>query len=236
MTKYANVKYSDTEYTGGCSLNDTDATFYNLNTQSVPISTRPAFKALVEYVTPILNVFLPVANAEAPTVIGTAKTIATCIRADHINAGSWDPPALPAPTPIKYGSGGLGGGAIAGIVVGVVVGVALIVAGLAFWLWRKRRSARKAEGDKGEPESKPDIFDKKEHVSTPLVEAPAPESAVTELSPDAAIRPELPGRDSDLKIKHAVDKGDGLPAELDGNTRNSISETPATAYGERKQL
>lgn len=130
-----------------------------------------------------------------------------CPHVSRVNPGSETVPAAPSPTPVGSG-GGLSGGAIAGIVVGVVVGVGLI-AGAAFWFWRRSKKSKKAEADQGDiPPAYP--ADAKEKP-TPVVEAPA-DGAVTELAPDNELRPELSG-DAALKPQEKA-VNEQQPAEL----------------------
>jgi hypothetical protein len=86
--------------------------------------------------------------------------------------------------------GGLSGGAIAGIVVGVVIGVA-VVAGAAFWFWRRNKKFKKSKST-DPTDTPPAYFADAKEQRPPLAEAP-PDGTVAELSPNHEVRPELPG-------------------------------------------
>lgn len=66
-----------------------------------------------------------------------AQAHLACLHVANYTAGSRVPPPFPAPP-----SNSLGGGQITGIVIGTVFG-ALLLAGLAFWWWRRRGSGEK---------------------------------------------------------------------------------------------
>lgn len=173
---------------GGCTLTNlnSNATFEHLITISGEASH---FNYLVfnYFVSPFILSWFPVANYEATNSITTANSVMACPHVQRINPGSDSVPAAPSPTPL--GSGGLSGGAIAGIVVGVVAVVA-IIAGVVFWFWRKNRKSKKMKTDQGD--SPPAYSADAKEKSTPIAEAPA-DGAVTELSPDNELRPELSG-------------------------------------------
>lgn len=139
------------------------------------------------------------------------------------------PPTLPSPTPIRLEWGTLIGGAIAGIVIGSVAGVTA-TAGFEFWLWKRRRTPKKGtEASTGCPPDKKELSGE---------EAPQ-HSAMTERRPDT-LRPELPARNSGIKIELPADnKYDGAKsakpgesgAELDANNPLSAKKAPASACG-----
>lgn len=139
-----------------------------------------------------------------------------CPHVTRVNPGSESVPPPASPTPL--GSGGLSGGAIAGIVVGVVVGLALI-AGAAFWFWRRSRKSKKSKGDQGDvPPAYP--ADAKEKDTKTIAEAPA-DATVTELSPDNELRPELSG---DAVKMHEKAVNEQRPAEL-------LADVPPASHG-----
>lgn len=88
-----------------------------------------------------MAVWMPIANANRPSIITNAKAGMMCPRAKNITAGSRIPVALPAAKPVGGGAG-LSGGAIAGIVVDVVVGLAFIGGLAARWLQRRRKASK----------------------------------------------------------------------------------------------
>lgn len=138
------------------------------------------------------------------------------MRANHVNPGSKKPLTPPAPKPL--GSGGLSGGAIAGIVVGVVVGVAL-VAGAAFWFWRRRRAQRKQAATTEAPamtQDHPPAYGDAKEAQTPMAEAPT-DTGIKELSPDNEVRSELAGA-----YKPEIKRGNtGDPVELPAEISNT---------------
>jgi hypothetical protein len=159
--------------------------------------------------------FMPIANWIAPFSIGTASSKMGCLHVTDVSPGSEKPLAAPTPTPV--GSGGLSGGAIAGIVVGVVVGVALI-AGAAFWVWRRRRAQRKQASTEAATGDHPPAYGDAKEQQTPLAEAPA-DSGVKELSPDSEMRPELATRKSGPRVELAGDS-EQKPELKRGNTQD----------------
>lgn len=132
-------KNYDTFLSDSCVINSTDGLFHNVLDFSAN-SSLPIYTNWTRTIYPILTIFMPVANADAPVSLAAAKTQLVCLHIDNINAGSYIPEAAAEPTPIKYRSDGksLSGGAVAGIVVGAVLGVAL-VAGAVVWLWRLKK-------------------------------------------------------------------------------------------------
>ena len=98
------------------------------------------------------------------------------------------PPRLPKPPPLHTG---LSKGDIAGIAVGSVAGAAL-VAGLAFWLFCRRRRSRKPK----EPETTANELaggDERKELGTGQQRSQVERSQRVELSQDAAKKQELGG-------------------------------------------
>ena len=162
------------------------------------------------------NTFTYYCQINAKLQIGDTSSKMQCLHATHVNPTSEKPLTAPAPTPL--GSGGLSGGAIAGIVVGVVVGIALI-AGLAFWFWRKRRTQRKQKPQTEEhagdhpPAYAHEAHEKSQPAETPMAEAPA-DTGIKELSPDTEVRPELYGEAKPELKRGNTEHPYELPAEI----------------------
>lgn len=210
-------------YSQDCTIQDNNRTWHELLTDTFDYSSY-TYALVTQSVTPIIAVWMPIANADRPSSIGYAQAGMICVNVNKFNAGSVKPAALPAPTPL--GGGGLSGGAIAGIVVGVVVGVALIAGLGAWWFLAKRRKARKgAVLPVNEDINEKDTIDMSgnaaiangdtKNAQTSPVEAPAGDRPLAEL-PQEDFRPELDaGKDnqvfeSDAKL--------GAPAvELEGS-------------------
>ncbi|KAK4494648.1 hypothetical protein PRZ48_014004 [Zasmidium cellare] len=201
-----------------CTIRQNNRTWYELISYTVDYSSE-AYALIAQSVTPIIAVWMPIANSDRPSTIVTAKAGMVCVNVNHFNPGSVVPAALPAPTPVG-GGGGLSGGAIAGIVVGVVVGVALI-AGLAAWwfLARRRKSKKSAELPANENTIGMSWNTDTKHTQDSPVEVPAEERPLAELE-NRGFRPELDGGkdnqvfESDAKV--------GAPAvELEGSAPNA---------------
>lgn len=90
-------------------------------------------------ITPILTVYLPVANVERRGCCNQPKTILECIRASNFSEGSRVATALAEGTP--WPKPGLSAGAKGGIAAGVVVFV-LAVGGILLCLWIVKRKKR----------------------------------------------------------------------------------------------
>ena len=199
----------------GCNLtsNGNDNEYNLLYTLNALI---PAGQAVAYYtyfnwqVLPAMLTFLPVANINANLQISSSSSKMRCLRATNVSPTSEKPAAAPTPTPL--GSGGLSGGAIAGIVVGVLAGVALI-AGAAFWFWRRRKSQRKQTSAKASAGDHPPGYADAKEQPTPVVEAPT-DTGVKELSPDSEVRPELAGGDKPELKRGNTDNPYELPAEI----------------------
>lgn len=101
---------------------------------------------LTNTVTPILTVFMDVANVERRGCCNTPKSVLECIRPSNFREGSRVSPVLAEGTPWPK-PGALSAGAKGGIAAGVVIFV-LIVGGLLFCFWvvkrKKRARAEKA--------------------------------------------------------------------------------------------
>ncbi|KAK4629394.1 hypothetical protein CLAFUW4_08104 [Fulvia fulva] len=149
-----------TGLTSNCTMNGTfqnTLSFYSNRSQSI-------YTAWADSVTPVIGVWMPVADAGAQTTITETVANVFCGHIDDINGRSYQPPDLPQPTPVAYNattnttntnstmtedtetsdSSGLSGGAIAGIVIGVLTAL-VIVAGLIYWLMRRRRAQKKPQ-------------------------------------------------------------------------------------------
>ena len=215
---------TDSEHTGlynGCTLTDTnDGDIYHFlytasgQTQNSPAKAKTIYAGFNWNVAAIITTWMPIAYVNAGQSIAEASSKLSCIHATNVNPGSEKPIAAPSPTPVGSG-GGLSGGAIAGIVVGAVLGVGLI-AGAAYWFWRRRRASKKnADGS----EHPPAYTDAKEQPT----EVPAG-PGYTELSPDNQMRPELPTHQS------------GPRTELSGDSRPSydkrVNSQPAELFAE----
>lgn len=211
-------------YATGCTLQDDGRTWHELLTDTVDYN-RANYALLTQTVTPIIAVWMPIANADRPSTISYAQAGMICVKTDTFNPGSVQPAALPSPTPVG-GSRGLSGGAIAGIVVGVVVGVALIAGLAVWWFLAKRRKAKKSgEVPAGGHMHEKDRIDMSgdaaienggvKHVNSSPVEAPGGERPPAEL-PQQDFRPELDaGKDNQL---FESDAKVGAPAaELEGS-------------------
>ena len=91
-------------------------------------------------VTPILTVYLPVANVERTGCCNKPKTILECIRPSNFSEGSRVATALTEGTPWPK-PGALSAGAKGGIAAGVVVFL-LAVGGILLYLWIAKRKKR----------------------------------------------------------------------------------------------
>lgn len=134
----------------------------------------------------------------------------SCLRTSNFNAGSTKVTPLSLPS----SGNGLSGGDIAGIVVGSVVG-ALLIFGLCFWLFRRRRKQRKSyeetaaelDGD-GEASRTAELAEKR-HTHTEMGDPDFP-------------RQEL---EADKDVKHELDENPGQGRQLElGSTE--IAELP----------
>lgn len=138
-----------------------------------------------------LAVFMPVANARRTISMDYTVSVVSCLGVKHFNEGSRVPPTAPEPTPVNLGGGGLGAGTIAGIVVGSVVGVGVVVAAIAFFWLRKRKTRRKSEA------APPDISYPDDKPPYAVVDPLAPtefgdERALQEIDSREAYKSELP--------------------------------------------
>ena len=137
------------------------------------------------------------------------QSVVSCLHINHYNEGSRVPPVYQKPKPSKSKTSkskshkhhGLSGGAIAGIVVGTLAGAA-IIAGVAFWLWRrKRRNQRKPSEADGHQ-----LQELGASAHAKVSQTPADEA--TEMSTVDTQRTELPGSEP------AELHGDFQPAEI----------------------
>lgn len=215
-------------YATGCSLSDNGRKWHELLTETVDYSSAN-YALLVQTVTPIIAVWMPIANADRPSSISYAQAGMICVKTDTINRGSRKPAALPLPTPVGDG-GGLSGGAIAGIVVGVVVGVALIAGLAAWWFLAKRRKAKKSgkvlAGGNMDEKGTIDLSGNAavgngdvKHVNSSPVEAPGGERPLAELE-HQDFRPEL-GAGKDNQVFESDAKVGAPAAELEGSAPNA---------------
>jgi hypothetical protein len=112
--------------------------------------TDEGYDNMTNAITPILTVYMPVANVERMGCCNTPKTVLECLRARDFNETSRVAPALAAGTPWPK-PGALSAGAKGGVAAGVVVFV-LGVAGLLLYYFRivkrkKRARAAAAQTD-----------------------------------------------------------------------------------------
>lgn len=136
--------YNDTILdTTACTLHGEGRNFRSL-TPSFS-NESGAYDAYTREVTPVMAVWFSVANVERMSSTSWADSTMTCVRAKDFSEGSRVSPALPMGTPYDYRKG-LSSGAIAGIVVGVV-GLVAVIAGIGFWLWRRRAKMRSQARD-----------------------------------------------------------------------------------------
>ncbi|KAH9845437.1 hypothetical protein Tdes44962_MAKER06644 [Teratosphaeria destructans] len=98
---YPLTSYGDQYQTGlipSCTLNGTwqnALSFYNNNSQSI-------YDAWVDSVTPVILVWMPIADASFQTSITEVVSDIWCGRITNLSADSYVPPALPSPTPVAY--------------------------------------------------------------------------------------------------------------------------------------
>jgi hypothetical protein len=112
-------------------------------------------------ITPILTVYMPVANVERMGCCNAPNTVIECLRARDFNETSRVAPALAAGTPWPK-PGALSAGAKGGVAAGVVVFV-LAVAGCLLFLWvakRKKRARAAAAAAAAQPDLKAGDDDK----------------------------------------------------------------------------
>ncbi|KAF2162473.1 hypothetical protein M409DRAFT_27098 [Zasmidium cellare ATCC 36951] len=211
-------------YATGCTVRNNNGTWYELLSDTVDYNSE-TYSILTQTVTPIIAVWMPIANADRPSTISYATAGMICVNVNHFNPGSVVPAALPSPTPVGSG-GGLSGGAIAGIVVGVVVGVALIVGLAVWWFLAKRRKGKKSTEL---PVNEKDTIDMSgnavvgdtdyKHTQSSPVEAPAEERPLAELE-NQDFRPELDaGKDNQVFESDA--KPSAPAVELEGSAPNA---------------
>lgn len=106
------------------------------------IGSDRGYDNITNTITPILTVYLPVANVERRGCCNKPKSILECIRPSNFREGSRVAPALAEGKP--WPKPGLSAGAKGGIAAGVVVFV-LAAAGVALYLWMAKRKKRARE-------------------------------------------------------------------------------------------
>lgn len=108
--------------------------------------TDAGYDNATQDITPILTMYMPVANTERTGTRNYVPTVLRCLQAKNFSEGSRVSPALAEGTPWPSPGGGLSAGAKGGIAAGVVVFV-LLVGGMLLSLWlikRRKRRAREA--------------------------------------------------------------------------------------------
>lgn len=142
------VPFTGYNSSGLSSVNDCKAngSYYEAQTNFVDYNTEN-WALYTQGISPIIAVWMPIANAARPSTIQYAVTGMICGHVTKFKEGSIVPPALPDATPVNENGGsarGLSGGAIAGIVIGVLVAVALMAGAILWFFLGKRRKAKKA--------------------------------------------------------------------------------------------
>lgn len=215
----------------GCSLTneESNATYYYVAGTSLFTSAwseesqKLVYANFTQAITPLLTIFMPIADIEADTRITNVQAVLSCPHINRINPGSLEPYAAPSPTPVGSGSS-LSGGAIAGIVVGVLVGLAIVLGTLWFFWFRKRRASKAKNIALEDSDHAPPAYS----ADAKVVEAPYDHEQVplTELSghEESQVRPELPTQTSGPRIELAADQklykdASGPPAELPASPR-----------------
>lgn len=97
LTSYGPNQYQ-TGLTSNCTINGTyqnTLTFYNNDSENV-------YNAWADSVTPVIGVWMPIADAGAQTSITEAVAGLFCGHIQNIKEDSFHPPALPSPTAIAY--------------------------------------------------------------------------------------------------------------------------------------
>lgn len=158
-------------------------------------------------ITPILTVYMPVANVQRMSCCSTPRTVLECLRARDFNETSRVAPALAAGTPWPK-PGALSAGAKGGVAAGVVLFV-LAVGGLVYLLWilKRKKRARAAAAAAAESDDVKTGDDGK-GLLPPEADAGF---GVHELAPRDR-KPEL-----DSMVVSELGGGGGKPSEL-GNT------------------
>ena len=137
---------SSTLYSDNCTLSAGNKTLYPayFSYPSDPssewdIGSDYGYDNITNEITPILTVYMPVANTERRGCCNKPKTILECIRPSNFSEGSRVATALAEGT--SWPKPGLSAGAKGGIAAGVVVFV-LAVGGILLGLWIVKRKKR----------------------------------------------------------------------------------------------
>jgi hypothetical protein len=211
---------SDLYYTN-CTLSAGNKTLnqagfsYPVSSPEWATGSDAGYDNITNAVTPILTVYMPVANTERTGCCNTPNSVLECIRPSNFAEGSRVAPALAAGTAWPK-PGALSAGAKGGIAAGVVVGV-LVAAGLGlyFWIVKRRKRAQAASIGSGSGAAQSDAKPSDE-ILLPEADAGV---GVYELSPKDR-KQELDGI-----VVSELGGGGGKPSELAG--RSALFELPA---------
>lgn len=188
-------------------------------------ATDSNYDDVVRGTSPILAVWMPIANVNRPSTIANAKAGMMCLSPRIVNTGSRKPAALPVAKPVG-GRGGLSEGAIAGIVVGVIVGMG-IVGGLAARWFLKRRKSAKINGTVGKD------VDTLKAAPDGLGGVQSPDTVVSELPPDW-LRPEL-SAEKDAARFELPEQNHAKELMSDGKNGGPAVELEGTIPGEGRK-
>lgn len=107
------------------------------------IGTDAGYDNATQDITPILTMYMPVANTERTGSRNYVPSVLRCLQAKNFSESSRVSPALAEGTPWPSSGGSLSAGAKGGIAAGVVVFV-LLVSGMLLSLWLIKRRKRRA--------------------------------------------------------------------------------------------
>jgi len=113
---------------------------YPVDTNEWDAGSDIGYDNITNAVTPMLTVYMPVANTERRGCCNPARSILECLRPRDFSEGSRVAPALAEGTPWPK-PGALSAGAKGGIAAGVVVFI-LAAAGILLYVWNARRKRR----------------------------------------------------------------------------------------------